>query len=118
MPLFVELNQRTIAYLTAVVKKQIEKGEIHRKRSDIPDAAKVDVPTGFSYSYARSRLVKTAVVYSPESRKRKRQTTFHKPAPSSIVDGDDQVSDRDDGAPGAVGPVSADESSDLEEVHA
>ena len=53
-----------------------------------------------------------------KSRQRKRQTTFHKAVPlGSIVDDDYNVGDRDGDASGDGGPASADDSSELEEVH-
>ena len=79
-PLFVELNQRTIDYLTAVVRHQIDTNLIHNKskREQVSPDSRVRPPTGYSWSYKRNRLVKKHVVMSPTSRKKRVKTTYHK----------------------------------------
>ena len=77
MPLYVELTQTTIDYLRSVVAEQILQGDIHRKRTSVPDDQKVQVPDGFSYSYTKKKMVFTRQYFSPTTRKRKVQTTFH-----------------------------------------
>ena len=86
-PLFVELTQKSIDYLVSVIKHQIDNCGIHRKakRNDVNDDEKVDPPTGYSYSYARKRLVKKKTVFSPTKQRMKVRTTYHRAASSSVV---------------------------------
>ena len=117
LPLFVRLDEPTIDYLSGAIKEQIEKGDIHRKRTDSQEGVKVDAPEGFSYSYKRNKLVKTQIIYSPKTRKRKTKTTFHDAAASSSAfECDNHIADGDDDAPGDPDPDDDADESELEEV--
>ena len=76
-PLFVELTQKAIDYLTAAIKHQIDAGDIHRKAKRFATDAqdKVSTPEGFSWSYTRHRFVKKSLVYSPKSQAKKMKTS-------------------------------------------
>ena len=87
-PLYVELNQQSFDYLTAVVIHQIDNGEIHRKRTYASTNEKVHAPAGLSFSYKRIQLVETEWAVSPESKKTKRHTTFMKAVASPNANDD------------------------------
>ena len=105
-PPYVELTQKSIDYLVAVIKHQVDSGEIHRKhkRYSVDADAKVDPPTGFSYSYARQRLVKTNRVFSPGKQQLKIKTSYRRAASSSA--GIDDLNTDDCVAGDRVSPAS------------
>ena len=94
-PLFVELDQKPIGYLIAVVQQQIDSGEIHRQRSADQDGTRVIVPEGFSWASKRKRLVKKKVWYDPAEQRKKSKTEFFVPERLPMSD-DGRSGDSDD----------------------
>ena len=115
---YVELNQQTVDYLSTVVLHQTDAGEIHRRRKGGGDG-EVSVPAGYYYSSSRNRLVKSKLVFSPGSNKKKRSYKFFKSVRSSSKDEEaepeqDTDSNNDEEEPSK--DCRDDCSSDLEEV--